>query len=85
MGIPMSNGRPEPSEKSSGMTSFLEATTGRTTAIKELKCVKAPFGCGKNIEPGDMETWDRDTQIEYTISGMCKKCQDEVFSEPDFD
>jgi hypothetical protein len=77
--------KPEPSKKSPGMELFLETTMGRSTAISELKCVKKPFGCGKIIEPGDMETWDRDTRIEYNISGMCKSCQDVVFSEPDFD
>lgn len=63
------------------MTQALENLTGRTTAVTTHKCVKAPFGCEREISFGEIETWDRLTIQEYKISGMCKKCQDEVFHD----
>jgi hypothetical protein len=69
----------QPSNKSPEMTEFLEKTFGRSTAIEGLHCLPAPIGCGRPIEPGEIECWDLLTQKEYTISGMCKKCQDSVF------
>jgi hypothetical protein len=74
-----------PSEKSSEMTEFLEATTGRTRAISRMQCIPGPFGCGMPIAPGEIETWDKLTYKEYTISGLCKSCQDSVFVDPDDD
>ncbi len=72
-----------PSEKSPAMTSFLETTSGRSSAITELKCIKPPFGCGKTISAGALEMADSTTRQEYTISGLCPECQKTEFSEPD--
>ena len=46
--------------------------------IRERKC---PF-CGKKIEPGT-EFKDELSKREFEISGMCQKCQDEIFKEPE--
>ena len=35
--------------------------------------------CGKGISPGHFR--DRLSAKEFGISGMCQKCQDEVFGE----
>jgi hypothetical protein len=72
-------GTMKPSDKSPQITRFLEAAFGRTTAIESLKCVRKPVGCGRAIDPGEIEVWDAVTRREYTISDLCKTCQDEVF------
>lgn len=48
---------------------------GRVDALADRHCVKPPFGCGKPI--GDFK--DQLSAKEYTISGLCQDCQDEVF------
>ncbi len=65
----------KPSEKSPGMRKFLEKFAGRTTAIEGDTCVRAPIGCGQPA------TKFRDdlSKKEYTISGLCQKCQDGMF------
>lgn len=67
----------EPSEKSEGMTRFLEQTFGRTTAITNDRCLPAPTGCGGPAT----EFKDELSRREYRISGLCQKCQDEVFGK----
>lgn len=42
--------------------------------VKEGKC---PF-CGKEIDP-NTEFRDEKSRKEFDISGMCQKCQDEIF------
>lgn len=64
------------SEKSFAMRTVLEALCGRGSAIAADRCVDPPFGCGK---PAD-EFRDDLSRREYTISGLCQACQDEVFS-----
>lgn len=64
-----------PSEKAPEMSEFLELGFGRTTSIKAGVCVPAPLGCGKTIEGFK----DALSHKEYGISGLCQKCQDEVF------
>jgi hypothetical protein len=64
-----------PSDKSPAIENFLEATTGRSSAITEALCIKPPFGCGKAITPFR----DEKSAAEYRISGLCQTCQDEVF------
>ena len=68
-----------PSEKSSGIKTFLEGVAGRTTAITGNACVKPPFGCGGPAT----KFKDEISRKEYTISGLCQKCQDKVFEEED--
>lgn len=61
----------EPSSKSPEMEAILEKFFGRTTAIKSDTCVS----CGKPAE----QFRDAISKKEYTISGLCQKCQDGVF------
>lgn len=65
----------QPSDKSPGIANFLEAFTGRITAITTGNCVPKPFGCGEPIGPFR----DTKSQREYTISGLCQTCQDSIF------
>ncbi len=74
------------SEKSEGMArgidSISEAMFGRkrTTSIEGDICV----ACGAKAPPESFT--DEQSKKEYTISGMCQKCQDETFGEkPDED
>jgi hypothetical protein len=65
----------KPSEKSIPITQALEILAGRTTAITSDRCVNPPFGCG-----GPATDFRDDlSRKEHTISGLCQKCQDEVF------
>ena len=68
-----------PSAKAPSMELFLEKMSGRTTAIRADSCVDAPIGCGK----ADVGEGFRDllSAKEYTISGLCQDCQDEVFGK----
>lgn len=72
-----------PSDKSPQMTKFLERLAGRTTAITTSKCVSAPFGCGRDISPDEIKLWGPSFIREYRISGLCNKCQQEVFFDPE--
>lgn len=69
----------EPSEKSPQWGKFLEENFGRTTAITGGNCVPPPIGCGKPVEGFR----DRLSEKEYTISGLCQNCQDEIFGVDD--
>lgn len=60
-----------PSQKSPEMTAFLEAMMKRTTRINANRCVT----CGGEAK----EFADALSRKEYSISGMCQKCQTEVF------
>lgn len=65
----------EPTPKSSGIEEFLEEMGGRTTAIRGDVCVRKPIGCG-----GEAKSFrDETSRREYRISGLCQKCQDEIF------
>lgn len=69
----------EPSEKHPMLEDFLEKTHGRTSAIKADICIKPPVGCG-----GPAAKFRDDlSKREYTISGLCQKCQDRIFGGPD--
>lgn len=65
----------KPSEKSPQMEEFLERFAGRSTAIKEDKCVPPPMGCGGPAT----EFRDEVSKEEYRISGLCQRCQDAIF------
>ena len=48
----------------------------RQQSLQEDRCIPAPIGCG-----GPATTFTSDTsRREYGISGLCQKCQDEVFA-----
>jgi hypothetical protein len=65
----------KPSEKSGGITNFLESLYGRNSAIEGGMCVSPPVGCGKPAT----EFTDALSRKEYRISGLCQECQDKYF------
>ena len=67
----------KPSSKSTAMDSALSDMFGidRRDTITEDRCVPAPIGCG---EPAT-EFTDAKSRKEFTISGLCQKCQNEIF------
>lgn len=68
-----------PSEKSAGIENFLTQISGdsRIESIKSNRCIKPPIGCGKTFNPAEASAMDL---REYRISGLCPKCQDEIFN-----
>ena len=68
----------KPSEKSPEMEQFLEDAFGRTTAIENNCCVPEPMGCGQPINPTTDFT-DELSRKDYTITGLCQKCQDALY------
>lgn len=68
----------KPTTKSPEIESVIKDVLGvdRVKAISENRCIPAPIGCGREIEP---ETWDTLSQKEFTISGLCADCQDGIF------
>lgn len=73
-----------PSEKNPAITRFLEEQAGRSTAIKNFRCIEPPLGCGRALCAGDFSLKDRVVLAEYRISGLCPACQDKVFGLGDF-
>lgn len=71
----------EPSPKSPEMTEFLDQLSqarfgrSRTESIRNNICVD----CGKAAT----EFTNDISRKEYTISGLCQKCQDEIFQNGD--
>lgn len=65
----------QPFKKSPQISQFLEQNFGRTTAIAQDKCIPAPVGCGGPA----IDFRDDLSRREYTISGLCQKCQDSFF------
>ncbi len=61
-----------PSLKSAKIETFLDALSGRSTAIKNNKCVDPPIGCGKSITEFKSDIAAK----EYRISGLCQECHD---------
>ena len=66
---------PRPTTKSTAMNKLLSTIAGkdREYTIRASKCMTCS-------EP-DMDFKDSLSVKEYTISGMCQRCQDEVFGE----
>jgi hypothetical protein len=67
----------EPSKKSEEMENYIKDQFGfdRRSIIRSNKCVPPPNGCGGDAT----EFRDELSRKEYTISGLCQKCQDKVF------
>ena len=63
----------EPSKKSSEMNMFLDSLMNRTENIRKDVCVC----CGESALIFRNEI----SAKEYSISGLCQKCQDSVFGE----
>ena len=69
-----------PSRKSYSLEKAINAFIGadRSETIRSNRCIPAPIGCGKTIDP-ETEFRDEISRREYTIGGMCQKCQDRAF------
>lgn len=71
------NDPPEPSEKSPAMAEDLDTLTAhlfgktRRGAIEKHECV--------SCDAANVEFRDTTSFREYSISGLCQKCQDTVF------
>jgi len=65
----------EPTKKAHAIDSLLQEMFGidRTETISENKCVF----CGKPVLGRDFR--DEQSLKEFTISGICQSCQDEIF------
>ncbi len=50
---------------------------GRREAISDGRCIPLPIGCGEDFSMSEFK--DKLSRKEYTISGLCQKCQDSVF------
>ena len=73
----------KPSDKSTEVESFIERmfSFDRRDYIRQDKCIPKPYGC-----EGPATEFDDDlSRKEYTISGLCQKCQNSVFGEGDED
>jgi hypothetical protein len=68
-------------QRSPEMTNFLKTVFGDCPedAHAEQRCVVAPIGCGGPVG----EFRDALSRREYSISGLCQKCQDELFGTGD--
>ena len=67
----------KPSKKASALEFALEDILGidRRVHIRANKCIPPPMGCG-----GDATMFrDESSRREFTISGLCQKCQDDIF------
>ena len=67
----------EPSPKDPRVDTFLTGAfkIDRQASIKSNLCIAKPIGCG-----GEAEKFrDALSAKEYTISGLCQKCQDQVY------
>ncbi len=66
-----------PSEKSPEIDAAMTHIFGfdRRESIVANRCVPPPIGCGGPAT----EFRDPESRREYEISGLCQKCQDEVF------
>lgn len=59
---------------------------GREDAIRSLHCIEVPIGCGREIlEKEIREAWPVLSQKEYQISGLCNRCQNKIFGDPEQD
>jgi hypothetical protein len=70
----------KPSEKNPNIDRLLTALFGidRQASIKENVCVDQPIGCGQPIS--NFGLWSEIEQAEYTISGLCQRCQRRIFA-----
>lgn len=66
----------EPTFKSKNVRTFLNSVGISTeSTIKADVCLAEPMGCGKPAINFRNDTSRR----EFTISGLCQECQDEIF------
>ena len=60
----------------------LMKAAGYGEEVKRVQEGKCPF-CSKVIDPKEFR--DELSRKEYRISGLCQKCQDEIFGDLDND
>lgn len=69
----------KPTYKSDSITDFLDHLVGvkghHNQAIQNDRCKQPPIGCGGPA----VEFTDELSRQEYSISGLCQRCQDEFF------
>ena len=65
----------EPTVKSPILEGFFDTLTHRSASIRGDVCVPPPFGCGGPA----VDFRNEISRKEYSISGLCQKCQDEIF------
>jgi hypothetical protein len=67
----------QPAPKHPAIRQLMNQLAGCDTAkeISHNLCIPAPIGCGGPADSFRDETFAR----EYRISGLCQKCQDEIF------
>ena len=61
----------QPAPKNKEVKQFLDDTLGRTEKIKSSLCV--------TCNATDVRFRNEISRKEYTLSGMCQKCQDDFF------
>lgn len=66
-----------PTKKTEEIEGAIKSISGhdRRPSIRANVCIPAPIGCGG---PAD-KFRDELSRKEYTISGLCQKCQDSIF------
>ena len=67
----------EPTSKYKEVEQAIKALSGadRRDSIRADRCIPPPIGCG-----GDATKFrDELSRREFTISGLCQKCQDNIF------
>lgn len=71
----------EPTKKAPGIEQFLSTLLGtsREGLIRANKCAPKPIGCGAQLTGTAADFRDDLSIKEYSISGLCQKCQDRVF------
>jgi hypothetical protein len=67
----------EPSRKAEAVERLMKELIGvdRRDAIRADKCQPPPIGCGGDA----LKFRDALSKAEYAISGLCQRCQDEIF------
>jgi hypothetical protein len=73
----------KPSDKSDEVESKIESIFGfnRRAYIQDNRCVPPPVGCGGPA----VKFRDELSRKEFSISGLCQKCQDSVWPEEEDD
>lgn len=72
----------EPMKRRPEVEKLLDEVFGTVNAIRDNRCAPKPVGCGREIPPNEFgaEYWSDIERQEYSQSGLCNQCQDEVFS-----
>ena len=73
----------EPMKRRPEVEKLLDEVFGTVEAIRANRCVAQPIGCGRAIPPNEFwaEYWSAVERTEYSQSGLCNQCQDDLFSK----